>query len=36
MEVDLGVCPFIVHDEETAAKAGEWAQELALKILEGE
>ena len=31
--IDLGVCPFVVRDEETAKMAGEWAQRMAESIL---
>ncbi len=36
MTYDLGMCPFVVYDEETAQQAGEWAEEEARKVLEKE
>lgn len=31
--LDLGRCPIIVHDEESACQAGEWVQERAHQAL---
>ena len=33
MIINLGRCPIVVHDDETAEQAGEWAQREAERAL---
>ena len=34
MTIDLGVCPIVVHDEQTAREAGQWVERAAIEALE--
>lgn len=36
MEINLGTCPIIVTDEETAKQAGEWAQQMVARLMSNE